>query len=327
MRNHVTPANRQRQNVSMPLKVSLIYLLISSLWISLSDQLLAAIFPSLELYQQAQTYKGWGFVIVTTLALFFVLFAEERKLRNVQKTLEQERVELLDTIAQLEEANQEIKELARRCSTIEESERRRLASELHDRLGQTLTAININLKILEGSLPQEAFEAAVERINEIHALVNEAVSQMRDVIAELHPPILDDFGLGEALKWLGERFRTRFQMPLTVDVDQPAERLPETVEMAFYRVAQSALDNVLRHAQASAVRLSLHYSPEKVELLIEDNGRGFDPELVLKSKGYPTWGVKIMRERMLAVGGHLSIDTEPGKGTRIIASWEAGEAE
>ncbi|MCX8061050.1 MAG: ATP-binding protein, partial [Anaerolineales bacterium] len=151
--------------------------------------------------------------------------------------------------------------------------------------------------------------------------IAEAALQIRDVIAELRPPVLDDFGLSEALRWLGERYQKRFNLPLIIHCDDLPERLPDNVETAFYRVAQSALDNAMRHARASEIHLSFQLKPQEVELIVGDNGVGFDPEIVLKSKDYPTWGVKIMRERMLAIGGSLSIKSEKGDGTQVIAVW------
>lgn len=315
------PSLEQHWLKSMPVRVSLLYFVISSLYIFLSDRLLAILFPSIELYQQIQTYKGWGYVIVVAILLYIVLASEQRRLIKMYRQLVEERQQLGAAVSELGEAYREMRGLAQRCSTIEEVERRRLADELHDRVGQTLTAMNINLKILQGLLPKSPPEPLFERIREIQSLIAEATHQMRDVIADLHPPILDDFGLSEALKWLGERYQKRFELPLTVQCDELAERLPETVEIAFYRVAQGALDNALRHAQASQIHLTLRQCPPSVEMILEDDGVGFDPDLVLKSKEYPTWGVKIMCERMLAVGGQLSIESERGKGTRVIATW------
>ncbi|PWH20153.1 MAG: hypothetical protein DDG59_00965 [Anaerolineae bacterium] len=320
------PSLGQQRLKSMPLRISLLYFLIAAIYIFFSDRLLAIIIPSLEVYQQAQTYKGWGFVVITTILLYLALSSEHKQLLRIHHRLDIEQQQLKRTVDQLEAAYREMRELAQRCSSIEEVERRRLADELHDRVGQTLTAMNLNLKILERLLPQDSNQAIFERLNEIQALIAEATSQIRDVIAELHPPILDDFGLSEALRWLGERFQKRFEHPITVSCDDLDQKLPSTVEMAFYRVAQSALDNAMRHAQANQVHLTFHQNPKGVILTIEDDGIGFDPEIVLKRREYPTWGVKIMRERMLAVGGQLSIESEQGKGTRVIATWEEQSA-
>lgn len=321
MEDNALPSLQQHWLRSMPLRVSLLYGVISSLYIFFSDRLLAALIPALEFYQQAQTYKGWGFVAVTTVLLYLALASEHRQLLRVNEQLEEEQGRLKATIKQLEEAYREVRELAQRCSKIEEVERRRLADELHDRVGQTLTAMNLNLKILQGLIPQESPQLIFERIQDLRSLINDAATQIRDVIAELHPPILHDFGLSEALRWLGERYQKRFNLPLAVQCEDLTERLPDTVEVAFYRVAQSALDNVMRHARASQIELSFKQQPQVVELVVADNGVGFDPAVVLKSKEYPTWGIKIMRERMLAVGGDLSIESEKEKGTRVVATW------
>ncbi len=309
---------------AMPMRVSLLYFVISCLYIFFSDRVLSILFTTMPAYQQAQTYKGWGFVIATTALLYFALRNEHRQIDQINQKLEAERIKLQNTVEQLEEAYQEVRQLAQRCSQVEEVERRRLADELHDRVGQTLTAMNLNLRILQSSLPEDTPATVFERINQTRTLIQEAAGQIRDVIAELHPPILDDYGLVEALKYLGERFEKRFEMPLTVDCDENLERLPSSVEVAFYRVAQSALDNIVRHAKATQISLSLRQDLDGVALCVQDNGVGFDPEEVLKSKEYPTWGVKIMRERMLAVGGRFWIESQKGHGTKVMASWKEG---
>lgn len=313
----------QSQQV-MPLKISFLYFTIACLYIFLSDWLLRLFIPSLEAYQQAQTYKGWGFVLVTTLLLFLLLSREERQMIRIYQALEKEREELRHTIGNLEEAYREVKLLARRCSQIEEVERRRLAGELHDRVGQTLTAINLNLKIVKSLLSEDSARAVHERLQEVQTLIEEAAVQIRDVIAELHPPVVEDFGLAEGLKWLAGRLQKRFDLTLSVSCDETIGRLPANVEMAFYRVAQSALDNALRHSQATQISLTLRQLADRIEMVVEDNGIGFDPQLILKDKQYPSWGVKIMRERMLAVDGRLEIESEKGKGTRLVASWTKG---
>lgn len=321
MDENTLPLNKRQWLKSMPVRISLLYFLFGTLYIFFSDRLLAVFIPSMDIYQQAQTYKGWGYVFVTTILLYFALAFEHRKLFLVTEHLAKERQRLETTLIQLEETYLEVQELARRCSKIEEVERRRLADELHDRVGQTLTAMNLNLKILQSLLPKETPQSILERLHDAQSLIAEAVNQTRDVIAELHPPILEDFGLGEALKWLGERMKKRSGVSLNIYCAEVAERLPDIIEIAFYRVAQSALDNALRHAQASQITLLFQERSQGVELIVEDDGVGFDPAIVLKSKDYPTWGVKIMRERMLAVGGQLLIESEWGKETRVVATW------
>ncbi len=326
MDRRLNPDAGWRTPQAISLRTSFLYFTFSCLYILLSDWLLLLFIPSLEAYQQAQTYKGWGFVLVTTLLLFLLLSREERQMIRIYQALEKEREELRHTIGNLEEAYREVKLLAQRCSQIEDVERRRLAGELHDRVGQTLTAINLNLKIVKSLLSEDSARAVHERLQEVQTLIEEAAAQIRDVIAELHPPVVEDFGLAEGLKWLAGRLQKRFDLPLAVSCDEKIGRLPANVEMAFYRVAQSALDNALRHSQATHITLTLRQIADRIEMVVEDNGIGFDPQKILKDKEYPSWGVKIMRERMLAVDGRLEIISEKGKGTRLVASWTKGEA-
>ncbi|MCX8062896.1 MAG: histidine kinase, partial [Anaerolineales bacterium] len=156
---------------SMPFRIALLYFLIASLYIFFSDRLLVIITPSMESYQKAQTYKGWGFVATTTFLLYLVLNSEHRQLLRINERLEEEGEKLKTTIGQLEEAFREVRALALRCSKIEEIERRRLADELHDRVGQTLTAMNLNLKILHGLLPRESPQPVFERLQDVQSLI------------------------------------------------------------------------------------------------------------------------------------------------------------
>jgi PAS domain S-box-containing protein len=211
-------------------------------------------------------------------------------------------------------AEEALRDLARRLMEVEEVSRRDLARELHDRVGQNLTALNLNLSILKSLLPTPTESSTEERLDDSLSLVAETMDRVRNVMTDLRPPALDDYGLDAALRWLGDRFSRRSGVVVRVDSAEPALRLPPLVEAGLFRVTEEAITNVSRHAGARQVLITLVADPE-VCLTIADDGSGFD---LASLGGRQTWGLASMRERTEAVGGRLRIESAPGKGTTVI---------
>ena len=210
------------------------------------------------------------------------------------------------------------RQLMERGIDLQEEERRRIARELHDQTSQRLTSILMTLGVLgkAESLPrvrahvQELRDTAVQTLEEVHNLA-----------LELRPRLLDDLGLLAALRhYLGE-FRDRFKMPIDLQVvGLGDERLPPRVETALYRIAQEALTNIARHAQAHSVGVLLEHRGSSVVLIVEDDGRGFDVTEVMGSHVHEgNLGLYGMRERASLLGGTLTIESTPGAGTSVFA--------
>jgi signal transduction histidine kinase len=193
----------------------------------------------------------------------------------------------------------ELEQLTRLTLRVQEDERRRIARELHDEAGQVLTAVKIELE-LDGR--QEA-----------GALVGRALAQVRDLSNLLRPSALDDLGLVAALRALVEDFSIRTRIAVTLDLDGAGRRFPPDVEVVLYRVAQEALTNVARHAQASEARVRIVSDDTVVHLIVEDNGRGAGAGI------RPHLGWLGMRERVTLIGGRLAIGEAPGGGLRLDA--------
>ena len=210
--------------------------------------------------------------------------------------------------------------LSRRLIAVEETARRNINRELHDRVGQNLAALNINLNIIRSRLSQQSLDAVGARLRDTQTLLEGMAAQVRDVMADLHPPALDDYGLLAALRTYVESLGARCAVPITVHGEDLAPRLPLAAETALFRVAQGALANAAAHARATRVQVLLAATPDRVTLTIADDGAGFDVAHAVLA--HASWGLAIMRERAEAVGAALRVDTAPGRGTRVVVEIE-----
>ncbi len=220
--------------------------------------------------------------------------------------------------AAVEQQSRQLRTLGLRLVEVEEAERRRLAHELHDQVGQSLMAMGLNLDILRTLLPPDIPGEALARLEDTRALVTGTTKQVRGLMADLRPDMLEDYGIMAALRWYAEQFTGRTHIPVTVEGEETGHRLPQQVENVLYRVVQEALTNVAKHARASQVRLRLELSRKKARLVVVDNGVGFVPARPAASAGRQQWGLSIMAERVEGVGGRFELKSRPGRGVRLI---------
>jgi PAS domain S-box-containing protein len=250
--------------------------------------------------------------------------AEELRLLGLVADRVAPAVELARMVERVRGGRERQKILARRLLTAQEEERRRLAMELHDELGQVLTAIKINLGSLERWAAALA-AGAPRHLSDALASVDQAMQTVRDLALDLRPSVLDDLGLAAALRWYADRFARGAGFDMRVSID-PFPPLPPELETACFRVAQEALTNVARHAQAHRVGLDLKALPEGIELSVRDDGIGFD---VAAAREHAISGASMgllgMQERVLLVGGELDISSPPGGGTWLRARFGTGD--
>jgi signal transduction histidine kinase len=197
----------------------------------------------------------------------------------------------------------------RRQVAAQEAERLRLARELHDETGQALTSMLLGLAIVERDSPDEMRAA----LGDLRELVVETLQDVRRLAVELRPKALDDFGLVPALQRLGRSIREGGELDVQVEARLRDERLPADVETAIYRIVQEALTNVIKHASARHVSVVLTRKNGEVSVVIEDDGRGFDPSTPAGGNG-----LMGMRERVELLDGHLAVDSVHGSGTTLI---------
>ena len=214
----------------------------------------------------------------------------------------------------------EAAKISRRLVEVQEAERRTLANELHDLVGQKLTALNINLNIVKSESACAMTVRGGTRLDDSLKLVEETIESIRDVMAELRPAVLDDYGLTAALRWYAEQFSKRTGVATTVIEQGTGRWLSAAAEEALFRIAQEALANVAKYARAAHATMTLAVSAQASCLTIEDDGCGFDSVVRQQPARDHGWGLMIMRERAAAVGGELSIESAPGQGSRIVVT-------
>jgi len=217
----------------------------------------------------------------------------------------------------LEQQSRQLRSLGMRLVEAEEAERRRLARELHDQVGQSLTAMGINLDIIRTLLPEDIPAELVSRLDDMRGLVTCTTKRVRQVMVDLRPEMLDDYGILAALHWSAERFTQRTGIAANVEGEEAASRLPLQVENVLYRVAQEALTNVAKYAQATRVTVKLKVDSEMVYLSVTDDGVGFTPGHLSDPDEGQHWGLDLMAERVEGVSGRFSLESAPGQGTQI----------
>jgi two-component system nitrate/nitrite sensor histidine kinase NarX len=196
------------------------------------------------------------------------------------------------------------------------AERSRLARDLHDSVTQTLFSASLIAEVLP-RLWERKHSEGQQRLEELRQLTKGALAEMRTLLLELRPSRLIQVELGELLGQLTEAVTGRARIPIDLNIQGACTLAPE-VRVAFYRIAQEALNNVAKHARASQVSVSLDCQPHQAELVIQDNGRGFAWEGIKPNN----LGLKIMQERAEAIEATLEVNSQPGQGTQVSVRWE-----
>lgn len=213
----------------------------------------------------------------------------------------------------LQRSHQELRDLSSKMHDVREAERLRIARELHDELAQWLTAIKMDVSWLSARLPQDQVQL-VQKAERMKKLVDTTVAAVRRIASDLRPVMLDDLGLVAALENLLHDLSQRTGIIVGFEADETGLNFGEPLSSALYRIAQEALTNVARHAQATEARIRIRIDGDRLVLTVRDNGRGFDPEAAGERKSY---GVLGMRERAYTLGGAARIERHPGGGTMV----------
>jgi signal transduction histidine kinase len=269
--------------------------------------------------------------LISMLAFFFASSAvvamgearrqQNQRLRDGHVELEvkvQERTVELDTV------NKSLRDLSARLLQLQDDERRRIARELHDSVGQLLAGLTMNLSAVRADIDRLGKTAAA--LIDSEALVQEMTQEVRTISHLLHPPLLDEAGLASAVRWYTDGFAQRSK--IKVDLDLPANfgRFSPELETAVFRIVQECLTNVHRHSGSSIAKIRLRHLDGQVLVEVEDEGKGIPPEKreAMESAGMPGVGIRGMRERIRQLGGALEI-TSNGNGAVILARFPVAE--
>jgi signal transduction histidine kinase len=293
-------------------------------WYSLVGQLFvqASSLPPSNFLNEDLFLEVFGFpvqvlrAVTAILAAVFVI----RFLRAFQVESDRKIAELQE--ARLQEAQQREAlrgDLFRRVVGAQEAERQRIARDLHDETGQSLTAIGLGLRGLSSGLSPRN-KSALDTLRRLQILTADTLQELQRIISDLRPSHLDDLGLAAALRWYAGRLQELTPLVIRVDITGEERSLDEAVRITIFRIIQEALNNVVKHSQASHVDLSLDFRENVARIRVRDNGCGFDLDLVrLTHIGRASLGLAGMEERAALLGGTVSIQSRPGFGTEVEA--------
>src|SRR6195256_1283590 len=237
-----------------------------------------------------------------------VLWAAQRELGAAVK----------ERTVELDRTNQNLRELSARLMQLQDDERRRIARELHDSVGQTLAALGMNLTAVGNDI--ERLMKTASTVSDSAALVQELSREVRTISHLLHPPLLDEAGLASALRWYIEGYAQRSKIEVELELPADFDRLSQETETAIFRMVQESLTNIHRHAGSPLAKVRISRSDGNVRVEVADRGKGIAPEkqIELASVGPPGVGIRGMRERLRQLGGTLDIRSD-GKGTVVTA--------
>lgn len=293
-------------------------------WYGLFGQFFAKttpLFPSSVINQQT-FFELFGFpiqmfraVTAVAAALFVIRF-----LRAFQ--VETERKIAALQAAQLEESQQRESmrgELFRRVVSAQEAERQRIARDLHDETGQSLTAIGMGLRGLSGKLSTRNKEA-LGTLHKLETLTADSLKELQRLISDLRPSHLDDLGLPAALRWYANRVQEHSPLSVRVDIVGEERDLDEVMKIAIFRIIQESLNNIIKHAHATHANIYLRFEEKNVRINVRDNGIGFDLDVAKHRRtSRPSLGLAGMEERAALLGGTVCVQSRPGYGTEVEA--------
>ena len=264
--------------------------------------------------------QSLGLVLFLLTSALFVVFGEisrrERKrVRIIQENLEA--LNLQQTV-ELGNAKQHVRNLTGQVLHLQDEERRRLARELHDGVGQSLAALSMNLSAIGTDIERLAKTAS--KVTDSTALVSDMSADIRTISHLLHPPLLDEVGIRPALQWYIEGFAERSKIAVDLDLPEDFGRLPREVETAVFRIVQECLTNIHRHSGSATANIRVTRSNTEVQVEVRDQGRGMPKEKIseIASSGTPGVGLRGMKERLNQLGGSLEIGSN-GSGTIVVA--------
>ncbi len=242
-------------------------------------------------------------VLLSKINIFLDLFNQKQTIKWNAAQLKKSSEELKNSLDQLHQLTQHVEK-------VRENERVAISRELHDDLGQALTAVKIDLGIIKQKIQDENL---ILRMNKVTALVSDTIKTVQRITAQLRPDIIDDLGFVPAIEWYAKEFSERTGIKVFLDLDLDISISPDT-SLTLFRIVQESLTNIARHSNATKAEISIGMADGTIELNISDNGKGITPEEIESKKSF---GIMSMKERASSVGGSFNIYSEAGHGTSI----------
>lgn len=256
--------------------------------------------------------------LLTSFLLAGILYSLASSRRRAMSIADEITKDLRVSEAELRASAEQLQAMSRRLVELQESERRQFSRELHDRVGQNLTALSITVDILKAELAASANPAVLVRLDDAAALLDSTHGTIENVMTELRPPMLDDYGLLPAIQWYAGEFGRRTGIVVNVRGDEQMQRLAQPTEIALFRIIQEALNNIAKHAHAKQIHVALERSAKVAVLSILDDGVGMQPPQGASATRRSGLGMVTMRERAQSVGGEFEIIAGPAGGTEVI---------
>ncbi len=222
---------------------------------------------------------------------------------------------LQEQVAERQRAEQEVRKLASQLSEAEDAERRRLAQDIHDALGQTLSVVKLNLMAAATELGEGR---QYDRLITSLPMVDDLIRQTRTLIFDLHPPMLEDLGLVPTLQRIGDELSAQTGIHVIVSESGDPQKLPTPLLNYLFRAVKELLNNAAKHGGARDIVAAVYWRPDSIRIVIDDDGRGFDPSEALAPKSRRGLGLPGISQRIATLGGEMQIESEPGQGSRII---------
>ncbi|MDP3850083.1 MAG: sensor histidine kinase [Luteolibacter sp.] len=289
-------------------RIAVLYVALASIWILVSDSLLGKVVADQDMVWFCQSIKGLNFVMTTGVALYLIL----RRAYGGWRRAEQRRIEAARS------AIQTLRQLSTRVELLREEERARIAREVHDELGQLLTGIKMQLRLIENRLSDRddrSLNPFIDELVEAAGTVDEAICSVRRISSGLRPLTLDHLGLANALREEAADFAHKTGIACHIAVTDMDERIPGEVEIAVFRIFQESLTNVARHAEANRIDAECEIRDGVLILRVCDDGVGID-RAQLRQGG--SLGLTGMRERAAGAGGGIEFRNLPQKGTEVM---------
>ena len=248
--------------------------------------------------------------------LEFMVDAKTSELTKTNEKLKLEIEEHKSTQQHLKNSRDQLRNFSHQTQMAREEEKSRISREVHDRLGQSLTALKIDSRYIEKKIPP-SLEEIKQGLHSMTQLIDSTITSVQEIAMELRPPILDTFGLCEAIAWQAGEYNKKLGIEFDLNCLQEHINLSKNLTTTLFRIFQEALTNIMRHAQASKVKVSLKQADENLIFLIEDNGKGIINEAIESPDSIGLIGIK---ERVFEYNGHVKFEGLPQKGTRVTVT-------